>query len=422
MNKRKSKTSLPKLGNGRLKEAEWSGHGSPSDERSASLTSLLSDHQQRRESIHSKEAYCTMFLPVVDHDQHPLMPTTPARARRWIKSGKATAFWKGGIFCVRLNQDPSSREVQPIAVGIDPGSKREGYSVIAATHTYLNIQADARDGVKEAEKDSTRMRRSRRNRKTPCRKPRQNRHHSKRKVPPSTRARWQWKLRLARFLCSLFPVSVIVVEDIAAITKKGKRRWNGSFSPLEVGKHWFYEEIRKLAPLHLLRGYETKALREQLGLKKTSKKLAETFEAHCVDAWVLAYSMVGGRTTPDNQRLVCIAPFVWHRRQLHRFQPEHGGKRKFYGGTLSQGIKRGTLVKHPRWGKATVGGTMDGRISLHDSETNKRLTQTAKVSECTLVKVLRWRTRLIPFRPSPKKGRLSPPPVETRGFPKVELR
>ena len=343
-----------------------------------------------------------MFVPVVDHNQHPLMPTTPARAKRWLKSGKATAFWKGGIFCVRLAVEPSARESQPIAVGIDPGSKREGYSVLSAAHTYLNIQAEARDGVKDAEKDSTRMRRTRRHRKTPCRQPRQNRKHSKRKLPPSTRARWQWKLRLARFLCQLFPVRVFVVEDIAATTKKGKRRWNSHFSALQVGKHWFYEEIRKVAPLQIMQGYETKAVRDQLGLKKTSKKLAEVWEAHCVDAWCLAFSAVKGNTAPDNRRLVCIAPLIWHRRQLHRFQPEKGGKRKPYGGTLSQGIKRGTLVAHPKWGKATVGGTMDGRLSLHDPRTNKRLTQTAKVSDCQRLKLLRWRTWLIPLYPSPK--------------------
>lgn len=361
-----------------------------------------------------------MFVPVVDQHQNPLMPTTPARACRWLQTGKATAFWKGGIWCVRLNHDPSAREVQPVAVGIDPGRKREGYSVVSAAHTYLNLQAEARDGVQDAERASTRMRRTRRHRNTPCRKPRQNCKHSKRKLPLSTRARWQWKLRLARFLSQLFPVSVFVVEDIAAPTKPGKRRWNGGFSPLEVGKQWFYEEIKRLAPLKLMRGYDTAALREQVGLKKTGKKLVEVWEAHCVDAFVLAYSAVGGQTAPDNRRLVCIAPFIWHRRQLHRFQPEKGGKRKPYGGTLSQGMKRGTLVRHSKWGKATVGGTMDGRVSLHHPETNKRLTQTAKVSNCTVVKLLRWRTRLVPLHPDPKKGRRSHPLVTTQGIPKAE--
>ena len=265
-----------------------------------------------------------MFVPVVDQNQYPLMPTTPARARRWIKTGKATAFWKGGLFCVRLNVEPSAREIQPVAVGIDPGSKREGYSVISAAHTYLNIQAEAREGVKEAEEVSSRMRRTRRERKTPCRQPRQNRKQSKRKLPPSTRARWQWKLRLARFLGQLFPVRVFVIEDIAAVSKKGNKRWNKRFSPLEVGKHWFYKEMRSIAPLRLMQGYETKAVRDQLGLKKTNKKLAEVWEAHAVDAWCLAHTAVGGKEAPDNRRLVCIAPLIWHRRQLHRFQPERG--------------------------------------------------------------------------------------------------
>ena len=346
-----------------------------------------------------------MFVPVLDSEQQPLMPTTPARARRWIKSGKATTFWQGGLFCVRLNVAPSAREEQPIAVGIDPGSKKEGLVVASAAHTYLNIQADARTGVKQAVKQKRQMRRTRRGRKTPCRQPRQNRKRSKKKLPPSTRARWQWKLRLAAWLCQLFPVSVFVVEDIKA-TSRGKKRWDQSFSPLEVGKAWFYGELGKLAPVQTKPGYQTKELREQLGLKKTSKKTAEVWEAHCVDAWTLAYSAVGGRTMPDNTRLVCIAPLVWHRRQLHRFQPKKGGKRKPYGGTLSQGIKRGTLVKHPTWGKAYVGGTMDGKLSLYDPETSKRLTQAARVADCRLIKLLRWRTRLLPPSPS-KQGALA---------------
>ena len=336
-----------------------------------------------------------IFVPVVDTEGNPLMPTTPARARRWIRSGQATHFWKGGVFCIRLNREPSQRSLQPIAVGIDPGSKREGLVVASASHTYLNIQAEARDGVKQAEKDSTRMRHTRRTRKTPYRKPRQNRKQSKKRLPPSTRARWHWKLRLATWLCQLFPVSVFVVEDIKATTR-GKKRWDQSFSPLEVGKHWFYGELGKLAPVQTKPGYETKALREQLGLKKTSKKLSEVWEAHCVDAWVLAYSAVGGQPRPDQTRLFCISPLSWHHRQLHRFEPEKRGKRKLYGGTLSLGIKRGTLVTHPKWGKAYVGGTMDGRLSLHDLQTGKRLTQLAKVADCRLIKLLRWKTRLVP--------------------------
>src|SRR5437588_3109801 len=127
-----------------------------------------------------------MFVPVIGPNQQPLMPTTPARARKWIQSGRATPFWKGGIFCIRLNVEPSARAVQPIAVGIDPGSKREGYSVVSVAHTYVNIQAQAREGVKQAEQDSSRMRRARRTRKTPCRQPRPHPQQSKEKLHAPT--------------------------------------------------------------------------------------------------------------------------------------------------------------------------------------------------------------------------------------------
>src|SRR5260370_14194870 len=94
-------------------------------------------------NVHTcKKGLPPMFVPVVDHQQRPLMPTTPARARRWIQSGKATPFWKQGVFCVRLNVAPSSREMHPIAVCIDPGSKNEVYIVVPAVHPYLNLHAE----------------------------------------------------------------------------------------------------------------------------------------------------------------------------------------------------------------------------------------------------------------------------------------
>lgn len=175
-----------------------------------------------------------MCVPVVEHYQQPLMPTTSARARRWIKSGKATPFWKGGIFCVRLNQEPSARHTQLIVVGVDPGSKKEALVVKSAAHTYLNLQADAVTWVKDAVTIRRQMRKGRRFRKTPCRPPRFNRARGN--LPPSTKARWQWKLRLCHWLAQLYPISSSVVEDIRAVTKR-KRRWDVLFSPLEAGKH-----------------------------------------------------------------------------------------------------------------------------------------------------------------------------------------
>lgn len=110
--------------------------------------------------------------------------------------------------------------------------------------------------------------------------------------------------------------------------------------------------------------------------------------AHAVDATPLAACRARTASTP----------LIWHRRQLHKLQPARGGKRRREGGTLSLGVKRGTLIKHHRWGKTYVGGTMNGKLSLHAPESGKRITQSASVSDCRIIKLLRWRTRIAPSK------------------------
>lgn len=333
-----------------------------------------------------------LSVPVVDANHVPLMPTTPARARRWIECGKATGFWDHGVFCVRLNVEPSARVMQPVAVGVDPGSKREGITVKSQSRTFLNIQATAVDWVKDAVTTRRIMRRARRQRKTPCRKNRQNRARGG--IPPSTRARWGWKLRLAKWLCRMFPVTGFMVEDIQAQTR-GQRRWDVMFSPLECGKRWFYAELEKLSPVETRQGWETKELREAAGLKKSSSKLAERFDAHCVDSWVLANALVNGPLQPDNTTLLLITPLRFHRRQLHALQPAKGGIRREYGGTRSLGLKRGSLVKHKKYGICFVGGTSKGRISVHALDTGKRLSQRVKVDDCVFLAFNSWRATVL---------------------------
>lgn len=341
-------------------------------------------------------------VPVVDYNQVPLMPTTPARADRWIKSGKATPFWKKGIFCVRLNQEPSARNYQDIAYGIDPGSKREGFTLKSAKHHYLNIQAVAVDWVKKHVKTRREMRRSRRYRKTPCRQPRWNRLANKVRLAPSTKARWQWKLRITNWLSKIYPITVFVVEDIKAVTWKGKKGIrNRIFSPLQVGKDWFYSQLEFLAPVELLQGHETAELRKKLKLKKSQDKMAEKFSAHCVDSFTGAYRAVGGNAKPDNTDLLIVTPLRFHRRQLHRAQHALGHIRSRYGSTMSAGFKRGSIVKHPKWGLTYVGGEMvkptkkePNRkvISLHSIENGKRLTQSAKPQNIQFLTYNTWRS------------------------------
>jgi len=320
------------------------------------------------------------------------MPCHAARARELVRKGKAIRRFDRGLFYIRLLEKESG-EVQPIAVGIDPGSKKEAFTVKSEAHTFLNLQADAVTWVKEAEETSTQMRRMRRSRNTPYRECRPNRNINTVRLPPSTRARWGWKLRLCTWLARYYPIEMFVVEDVAATTKPGKQRWNRSFSPLEIGKQWFYAELGKLAKVSTRKGYETKTERDKLGLKKSRQKVSDKFEAHCVDSWTLANAWAGGHTAPDNFQMLYVVPLRFHRRQLHRFQPDKGGIRHPYGGTRSLGFKRGSWVKHLKYGLCYIGGNSQGRLSLHSLQTGARLTQLAKVEDIHFICTASWRIR-----------------------------
>lgn len=334
-----------------------------------------------------------MFVPVVDSNQKPLMPTTPSRARRWVREGKATPFWKRGVFCVRLNAEPSARNIQNIAVGIDPGSKKEGFTVKSAAHTFLNIQADAVTHVKQRVEACRNLRRQRRQRKTPYRRSRSNRRCGS-MIPPSTRARWGWKLRIATWLTKMFPINAFVVEDIQARPKKHARKWNVQFSPLEYGKTWFYAQLNRMGRVDLKQGYETHELRTALGLKKSSNKLANIFSAHCVDSWVLANDFVGGHLKPDNERLLLLMPIQFHRRSLHVQIPDRNGIRKSYGGTISLGLKKGRLATHIKHGLCYVGGNMNGRLTIYHVKTGARISRYIKPRDLRLLAFNSWRFAL----------------------------
>jgi hypothetical protein len=279
------------------------------------------------------------YVPVLDSNNKPLMPTTIRRSINLINKGRAIYFWKNGIFCIKMI-DRDSGVKQNLAVGVDPGSKREGYTIKSNKHTYLNIQSKAVDWVKEKVADRTIMRRNRRNRKCPRRVCRVNRLVNTNRLPPSTRARWNAKLRILNFLDKIFPISVVVVEDIAAMTRKGMKKWNISFSPLEVGKKWFYEQVRSKWHLELRSGWETKMIRDVLNLKKSSNKLAKNWNAHCVDSWCLAFDVVGG--TKINRDMLLLNPLNKNKRKLHHQVPIKG-IRKSYNTPIN--ILKGALVK-----------------------------------------------------------------------------
>jgi hypothetical protein len=345
------------------------------------------------------------------------MPCTAAKARHLFKSGKARPKRnKLGLFYVQLTyrQEPDN---QQLVAGIDPGSRFEGYSVVGAKDTVLNLMVEAPDHVKEAVETRRTMRRARRHRKWRRPKRFDNRLNRKKRIPPSTRSRWEAKARVVMQLQTILPFSDVVVEDVQAITRPGKgSKWNKAFSPVQVGKEHLYRLLREMGlVVHSREGWQTRELRERYGLTKTKSKSKQSFESHAVDSWTLAAS-VSGATRPTCTRLWYIIPTRLHRRQLHRLQAVKGGKRKPYGGTRSLGLKRGTIVIHPEYGVCTVGGFDRRRntLSLHAYRTNTRLTKSGAISACqrrTGVAFRSWLVREQPKKKPTRKGEAAFPPT-----------
>jgi hypothetical protein len=337
------------------------------------------------------------MVPVLDSNKKPLMPCSEKRAKLLMSRGQAVSYWQKGIFCIKLIKEPSDRKYQEVALGIDPGSKREGYTVATKKSVVLNITSNTPNWVKAHVETRRNLRRVRRYRKTPYRVCRENRStlHSNNRIPPSTRARWGAKLRVIKQLIHILPITIVNVEDIAATTKEGKTKWNKSFSPLEVGKTWFYSEIEKFG-LKLIKteGFATKQHRDIRGYKKLKTKLDYKWEAHNVDSHSLAEMSLSVQLKPF-YGIYKVEFLRLRRRQLHVQQPQKGNVRKQYGTTVSLGMSRVSVTKYK--GKLCyLGGSSKGKVAIHSIITGNRIKQFVSVADIEVIHITKQRVQFLP--------------------------
>ncbi len=340
-------------------------------------------------------------VPVLSPLEQPLMPTTSARARKWIASGKAKPVWNDlNIFCVQLLVEPSGTETQDIVASIDPGKLFSGVAavskkaVIFTAHLVLPFKRVI--ARKQAQKILRRARRGRRiNRNLPFaqRAHRQKRFDNRRgnKLPPSIRSNRQLELRIIKELARLFPITEIVYEYVKARGDKG-------FSPVMVGQKWMLEQLSNIAPTYTLEGWKTSILRKQLGLEKNKdNKSIQDVTTHANDAIALCASRfmkykafhtansrghhwVGFIQLTDAPFKVIARPQLY-RRQLHFENPIKGGNRKRKGGTVTPfGFRSGDLViatKVKTTAKGYIGGyTQKNKVdSLYEGITRRRIGQ-----------------------------------------------
>ena len=147
---------------------------------------------------------------VVDTNKQPLMPCHPARARRLMRSGRASVLRKQPFTIILHDRTAKESELQPIRAKVDPGSKTTGLALVAefdrlgATVVWAGELHHRSEAIRKALADRRAHRRNRRARKTRYRQARfLNRRRERGWLPPSVHHRVQttetWVERLRRF-------------------------------------------------------------------------------------------------------------------------------------------------------------------------------------------------------------------------------
>ena len=329
------------------------------------------DIKRKEERKRTKNNY---RVPVLNPDGTPAMPTTSRRANKWLKEKKAKIVKnKLGIFQVQLLSGPSGRKKQPIVMTVDPGSAFTGIG-ICSKHAILYGATLELPGYKQGSKpkivtnrfgkkiekysnsiiegiDKRRqLRRCRRYRN--CRR-REARwlNRSKTKIAPSILSRKQLELKVATILSKIYPIRMIGFEDISFNHFKDVTGVKGqSFSHVEVGKNWILDRLKKIAPLKIIKGYDTARMRTYLNMKKEEDKTIRDVTSHVNDCIAMGALMFkSGIETKNKFKYDTITRPKYSRRILHLEQPSKGGSRRRYGGTTCvdgwTNIRKGDYVE-----------------------------------------------------------------------------
>lgn len=154
-------------------------------------------------------------VPVVSVDGKPLMPTTPARARKLMRGGQAVGRWsKLGIFYIQMLRRVGDK-TQPVVLGLDPGSKFEGTAVVSKEAILQTGMTILPKGIAKKLEERRRQRKFRRYRKTWRRACRfKNRRRREDWIAPSQKAKVDLRLRIIEELKKLYPITKAVVEDV----------------------------------------------------------------------------------------------------------------------------------------------------------------------------------------------------------------
>ena len=103
-----------------------------------------------------------LFVYVISKTGKPLMPCSPAKAKRMLKKGAAHVI-RRSPFTIQLNFD-CEEKVQEITLGIDSGAKNIGFSAVLSKKELISGTVILDDRMKSRLEDRRMYRRKKRNR------------------------------------------------------------------------------------------------------------------------------------------------------------------------------------------------------------------------------------------------------------------
>ena len=188
---------------------------------------------------------------VLDINGQPLMPTARhGKLRRLLNSHLAKVV-KRCPFTIQLLYQ-STKEIQPVSLGVDAGSKHIGLAATTEQKVLYQEELTPRNDVVKLLSAKRACRHSRRNRKTRYRKPRfNNRVHSKHKgwLAPSIEVKIQEHITAIKNICKILPASEIHVETAEFDLQRLKAMEEGKTFPVgtdyQLGEQYDFYNTRQ---------------------------------------------------------------------------------------------------------------------------------------------------------------------------------
>lgn len=277
----------------------------------------------------------------------PLMPMTCARARILCKEGKAKIKFdrKLNLHYVQLLVEPSGYDTQEISLGIDPGSTFDGVTILSKKCHHLNVELIHRPkkGKNSIKSFKARQAMNRRVRRSRLRhRPIRFDNRTSSKLVPTVQADIDFRKWLVIKLSAYYPINKVVIEDVRFNHYRdliGKNRLSGhargkSFSHVEVGKLTFYNWLADTGYyVDFVEGFDTKELRLKylFGVDtKAQDKAEKSFEAHCLDSFVIAGKDYNLQDVTINKRVIFLEKTVKQRRSLTRTRAKYKDASRYF--------------------------------------------------------------------------------------------